>query len=150
MGTYLGSPKGAKVNEKIKELYNVIKTYLQDAKAAGLRRYIKQFVNAIRPYQVPGTNEELNRLLNQANTVLKINPNELLEWGQCDVLLNFFVGSGSPTLQITSTPPRSRTTPAADQPESKQKKNSGKRLAVMDPVRLAGAITLTILALKMA
>ena len=125
-------------------------TYLEGAKAAGLRQYIKQFVDAMRPYQVPGTNEEFNRLLNQANTVLKIDPNELLEGGQCDVLLNFFVGSGSPTRQITSTPLRSRTTPAVDQPDNKHKNNSGKRLAMMDPVRLAGAVTGTILALKMA
>ena len=82
MGTYLGSPKGAKVNEKIKEPFYIIKTYLEGAKAAGLRGCIKQFVEALRPYEVPGTKEELNRLLNQANTVWKINPNELLKGGQ--------------------------------------------------------------------
>ena len=49
MGTYLGSAKGAKVNEKIKERFYVIKTYLEGAKAAGLRRCIRQFVDALRP-----------------------------------------------------------------------------------------------------
>ena len=116
MGTYLASAQGAKANMKIKELYHVIKTYLESPEAAGLRQGIKQFVDAIRAYQFPGTDEDVRRFLNQVNTALNIDSNELLEGDSVMVLLNFFVGKGSTTTQATSTQPRSRANQAADEP----------------------------------